>query len=115
MGVFGGVVGSTVGTVTGAAIGLIPAVFTFGLSIPVGATMGLCTGAFAGSTTGVGGGGALGYGGFTHRKQLNDGAMGVWNKMHMSAASAKAKAADSASQLRNSMTSLMGGSTGETA
>merc|ERR1712151_1258409 len=70
-GVFGGVVGSTVGTVTGAAIGLIPAVFTFGLSIPVGATMGLCTGAFAGSTTGVVGGGALGYGGFTHRKQLN--------------------------------------------
>merc|ERR1712217_683621 len=52
-GVFGGVVGSTVGTVTGAAIGLIPAVFTFGLSIPVGATMGLCTGAFAGSTTGL--------------------------------------------------------------
>merc|ERR1712217_799003 len=100
MGIFGGVVDSTIGTVTGAAIGLIPAVFTFGLSIPVGATMGLCTGAFAGST---------------HRKQLNDGAMGVWNKMHTSATSAKAKAADSASQLRNSMTSLMGGSTGETA
>merc|ERR1719361_3306281 len=80
-GVFGGVVGSTVGTVTGAAIGLIPAVFTFGLSIPVGATMGLCTGAFAGSTTGVVGGGALGYGGFTHRKELNDGAIVVWNKM----------------------------------
>merc|ERR1712061_753609 len=76
---------------------------------------GLCTGAFAGSTTGVVGGGALGYGGFTHRKQLNDGAMGVWNKMHTSAASAKAKAADSASQLRNSMTSLLGGSNSETA
>merc|ERR1712050_588664 len=114
-GVFGGAVGSMVGTVTGGAIGLVPAVFTFGLSIPVGAAMGLCTGALAGSTTGVVGGGALGYGGFTYRKQLNDGVMGVWNKMHTSAASAKAKATDSASQLRDSMTSLMGGSTGETA
>lgn len=114
-GVFGGVVGSTVGTVTGGAIGLIPAVFTFGLSIPVGAAMGLCTGALAGSTTGVVGGGAVGYGGFTHRKELNDGAVGVWNKMYTSAASAKTRAVDSASQLKDSMTSLMGGSTGETA
>jgi len=114
-GIFGGVVGSTVGTVTGAAIGLVPAVFTFGLSIPVGATMGLCTGAFAGSTTGAVGGGALGYGGFTHRKQLNDGAMGVWSKMSTSAAFARTRAADSASQLRDSMTSLVRGSTGETA
>lgn len=66
MGVSGGAVGLLVGSATGAAWGVIPALLTFGLSIPVCATLaggvGLCVGATAGAASGFVGGGVAGYG-----------------------------------------------------
>jgi len=51
----GGATGLATGTVAGAVCGLVPAFFTFGLSIPVFATVGgaagLCTGTLAGGAT----------------------------------------------------------------
>lgn len=62
----GGVVGTATGSAIGAAIGIVPAFFTFGLSIPLGAVIGGATGLFAGaavgSTSGLLGGAALGGG-----------------------------------------------------
>merc|ERR1712032_548796 len=57
----GGATGLATGSMVGAACGLIPAVFTFGLSIPIGAAIGGSTGLVAGTVAGgavglVGGG-----------------------------------------------------------
>eukprot|EP00933_Yihiella_yeosuensis_P059669 TRINITY_DN6121_c1_g1_i1.p1 TRINITY_DN6121_c1_g1~~TRINITY_DN6121_c1_g1_i1.p1 ORF type:complete len:360 (-),score=90.62 TRINITY_DN6121_c1_g1_i1:301-1380(-) len=66
LGVGGGVTGLATGSAIGAAVGILPAFFTFGLSIPIGAAMGggtgLFVGAAAGGTAGAVGGGAAGYG-----------------------------------------------------
>jgi hypothetical protein len=71
-GVVCGATGGGAGALAGAAVGVVPAIFTFGLSIPVCATIGLCCGTVAGGSFGVVSGGALGYGGFKHRKELGD-------------------------------------------
>lgn len=66
LGTGGGAMGLLIGSATGAAWGVIPAFLTFGLSIPVGATVlgaaGMVTGATAGGAVGLVGGGAVGYG-----------------------------------------------------
>lgn len=66
--------GMTAGGVVGAAVGVVPAVFTFGLSIPfcaaVGGGAGFFCGAAVGSTTGAITGGATGYGVYARRNQL---------------------------------------------
>merc|ERR1712100_450883 len=72
-GVAGGVTGGTVGLVAGAAIGVVPAFFTFGLSIPIGATIGLATGAATGGAVGAVGCGTAGFVGYTHRKEIGEG------------------------------------------
>merc|ERR1712151_2137 len=74
--VVGGAATGTFGTVAGAAVGIVPAIFTFGLSIPAGALVGGCVGTAVGGSVGAVGGGALGYGGFTHRETLSQG----WSK-----------------------------------
>mmetsp|Transcript_84824 Transcript_84824/g.245091 ORF Transcript_84824/g.245091 Transcript_84824/m.245091 type:complete len:380 (+) Transcript_84824:52-1191(+) len=60
-----GAAGMVSGGLLGAACGLVPAVFTFGLSIPIGAVigggLGLVSGATLGGTAGLVGGGAIGY------------------------------------------------------
>jgi len=65
LGASGGATGLVSGGLVGAALGLVPAVFTFGLSIPVGAALGggtgLCVGSAVGSTAGFVGGGIAGY------------------------------------------------------
>jgi len=65
LGTSGGSVGLVSGGLLGAACGLVPAVFTFGLSIPVGAAIGSGVGCgigvTLGSTSGFVGGGTLGY------------------------------------------------------
>lgn len=65
LGAGGGATGLVGGGAIGAALGLVPAAFTFGLSIPVGAAIGSSIGAVAGSTVagaaGFLGGGVLGY------------------------------------------------------
>merc|ERR1712060_585424 len=72
------------GTIVGAAFGLIPAVFTFGLSIPIGAAIGGSTGLVAGTVAGgaVGfvGGGVAGRTAHKHREQIGDGVAAVANK-----------------------------------
>jgi hypothetical protein len=64
LGTAGAATGTTLGAAGGALIGLVPAIFTFGLSIPIGAVVGggagLCVGAAAGTATGFVGGGAVG-------------------------------------------------------
>merc|ERR1712216_568909 len=61
------------GGAIGAACGVVPALFTFGLSIPVGAVLGgaagLCMGTVAGGTVGLVGGGAAGRWAYKHRAQ----------------------------------------------
>merc|ERR1719375_2584838 len=63
----GGVGGGAVGAGAGALVGLPAALFTFGLSIPVCATMGGVLGVTAGATTGAAAGGAAGYTGHKYR------------------------------------------------
>ena len=48
----------------------MPALFTFGLSIPVGASIGLMAGATTGGSAGAVGGGAIGFAGFTYREEI---------------------------------------------
>lgn len=84
LGAGGAASGLAVGTTLGAVVGFVPAVFTLGLSIPVGAAIGggagLMTGAAIGSTAGVVGGGAAGYGVYTEREQLKAGAQQAWQR-----------------------------------
>merc|ERR1712084_126116 len=75
--VVGGAATGTFGTVAGAAVGIVPAIFTFGLSIPAGAVVGGCVGTAVGGSVGAVSGGALGYAGFTHRKTISQG----WSKV----------------------------------
>merc|ERR1719362_2665631 len=78
IGAAGGGLGLLAGGVAGAAVGLVPALFTFGLSIPVcaaiGGGAGACLGTAAGGTTGIVGGGAVGYGAYnaySQRKEIS--------------------------------------------
>jgi len=108
MAVLGGTVGTTAGGICGAlaggAFGVVPAVFTFGLSIPVGAGIGLMAGATTGGGAGVVGGGAIGFAGFTYRDEIK-----------RSAEYLRRKSMDSAEQVKKSVKSLVGAGTGETA
>merc|ERR1712232_857822 len=61
----GAIVGGTtlgaVGTLAGAVAGVVPAIFTFGLSIPAGAMIGMCAGTAFGGSAGAVSGGIAGY------------------------------------------------------
>merc|ERR1712228_268241 len=65
LGSAGGVIGLGTGSVIGMAAGILPAFFTFGLSIPIGAVaggaIGLSSGVMVGAGVGSVGGGAAGY------------------------------------------------------
>merc|ERR1712083_288084 len=69
LGLSGGAVGGVAGGFLGGAVGILPAFFTFGMSIPicavVGSSAGFCSGLTVGGSTGLVSGGALGYMGFT--------------------------------------------------
>jgi len=71
--------GLAVGGAIGAAIGIVPALFTFCLSIPVGAALGggcgLVVGGAAGTTTGAAAGGAVGFGAYTKRAEIKKAAL----------------------------------------
>lgn len=85
LGATGGVAGLATGTIIGVAVGFVPALFTFGLSIPIGAAIGASTGLVIG--TGVGGaagalgGGAAGYGAYSKRGEIREGAQNTLNKV----------------------------------
>jgi len=84
MGAGGAMSGLAVGSAAGAVVGLVPAVFTLGLSIPVGAAIGggagLLTGAAVGSAAGAMGGGAAGFKVYTERDQLKAGVQQAFQK-----------------------------------
>merc|ERR1711972_133137 len=65
-------------------VGVPAALFTFGMSIPlcatIGAVVGGGTGATVGGTTGLVTGGAAGYQVFAHKEGIKDGAASVLNK-----------------------------------
>lgn len=69
----GGAVGGIAGGFIGAAVGFVPAVFTFGLSIPafaiIGSGLGLGSGALTGSVVGLVGGAGVG-GGIAYRQEV---------------------------------------------
>lgn len=71
LGTAGAAGGVCVGGAVGALAGLVPALFTFGLSIPVGAVVGgsagLILGGAAGTSAGFAGGGAVAYVGYRQR------------------------------------------------
>jgi hypothetical protein len=111
--VVGGGAGAIVGTTTGAALGLLPAIFTFGLSIPVGAAIGCCMGTTSGAAAGAAGGSAVGYGGYTYKKEIRTAADKLATKVKEQTACAKSKACMSAAKVTASIKSY--GSTGGTA
>lgn len=119
----GGVVGGSAGAVTGALLGVVPAIFTLGFSIPVGGGIGLCCGTAAGSTAGAIGGGALGFGGFKYRNEIAGTVDKAWTRVSTTTGQVKTKAServsqvrmkaiDSVSHVKDSVKSLVGGSTG---
>jgi len=73
----GGALGCAGGVFVGGAVGVVPALFTFGLSIPAGAVVGgvvgFHAGAAAGAAAGATVGGAAGHGGWVWRVELHDG------------------------------------------
>merc|ERR1712241_767000 len=104
MGVGGGVVG--------AAIGVPAALFTFGLSIPVCATVGAAigggTGATVGGTTGFVGGGAVGHYGYKNREGIKDAAATVVNKVDECKNYAKTKVSNSAGYISTRINTALG-------
>jgi len=101
--VAGGGAGAVVGTTAGAALGLIPALFTFGLSIPVFAVVGGCIGTASGTATGAAGGGAIGYGGYTYKKEIRAGAKTVVTTVNDNTQLAKNKLQFSAAKVSESI------------
>merc|ERR1719336_1183617 len=74
VGAGGAGVGLLSGGALGAAVGVLPALFTFGLSIPIGAVIGagcgMAVGGAAGGTVGFTGAGAVGFGAYTKRAEI---------------------------------------------
>merc|ERR1719343_1789687 len=106
-----GTAGLATGASVGAAVGLVPAIFTFGLSIPVGAAIGGSIGATTGGTVGFGTGGVLGYGIYTKRKEIKDAAGSV--KVFVKTKAQEATRA--ATSAVNTVKTKLSGSTGSTA
>jgi hypothetical protein len=100
MGTGGAVTGAATGSIAGAAAGLPFALFTFGLSIPVGAVLGggagIVVGATTGATAGAMGGGAAGYGAYQNREQICNAAGAVAAKATSGAEFVKDKASNGA-------------------
>mmetsp|Transcript_52728 Transcript_52728/g.123312 ORF Transcript_52728/g.123312 Transcript_52728/m.123312 type:complete len:330 (-) Transcript_52728:300-1289(-) len=94
LGTAGAVSGLFLGGVAGSALGLIPALFTFGLSIPfgamVGGTCGFVAGGAAGCTAGGACAGAVGYGAYTRREKIQANLKELLTFTHTKARKAKA-------------------------
>lgn len=114
LGTGGGVAGLAAGSVAGAAAGLPLALFTFGLSIPVGAVVGggagACVGAVTAGTAGAVGGGAAGYS-YEHRAQIKNGYDNAVDR----AAKCKDYVKETAVNSRDSVVARLRGSTGGSA
>merc|ERR1719488_316747 len=107
--VVGGAGGGLVGAGAGALVGLPAALFTFGLSIPVCATVGGAVGATAGATTGAAAGGAAGYTGHKYKKEISDSARSLFGKARTRTNQITAKAVDSVSHAKRVLVGGTGG------
>jgi hypothetical protein len=101
----GAAAGATAGGVIGVACALPAALFTFGLSIPVGAAVGAGSGLCVGGSVGIVTGGAAGY--KTHREK--ETISNALNSVFTKAMVCKDKALDSTSNLKMSVVARMGG------
>mmetsp|Transcript_41393 Transcript_41393/g.122870 ORF Transcript_41393/g.122870 Transcript_41393/m.122870 type:complete len:487 (+) Transcript_41393:3-1463(+) len=113
LGAGAGAAGFVTGGTIGAAVGSPLALFTFGLSIPVGAAVGaasgLCIGTATGSTVGLVGGGAVGYSVQTHKKEISEGVSGAISKVNAVKVAAIGTASSSAATLRARIVGGTGG------
>jgi hypothetical protein len=119
VGAAGGGLGLLAGGAAGAAVGLVPALFTFGLSIPVcaaiGGGAGACLGTAAGGTTGFVGGGAVGYGAYnaySQRKEISLGASEALTKLGGMAESVKEGAKERANMSASFIKARLSGTGG---
>merc|ERR1712232_297164 len=118
-GTVSGATGAVGGGVVGAAVGVPAALFTFGLSIPVCATIGAAigggTGATVGGTTGFVSGGAMGHYGYKNREGIKDVTTSVVNKVDECKTYAKTKVSNSADYISTRVNAVLGrGHSGET-
>merc|ERR1712129_300491 len=115
----GAVVGGTtigaVGTLIGAAAGVVPAIFTFGLSIPAGAMIGMCAGTAFGGSAGAVTGGVAGYTGFTHGKAIKEKVKGSLSAATSKADNLKIKALTCVGDAKTSLSAHVSASTGGSA
>jgi len=123
LGAGGAATGTLAGGAAGAVAGLPLALFTFGLSIPVGAMVGggagCVLGTAAGATTGFIGGGATGYGVYTKRGEIRSAAGSVAAKVQQGSDLVKGRAVKSVEYTKGMVVAakarLAGAGTGETA
>merc|ERR1719323_1717033 len=105
LGVGGGAAGVAVGGTAGALAGLPLALFTFGLSVPVGAVFGggagLAVGATTGASIGAVGGGAAGFGAYSKRDDIRKAASKVASTVGDGTAYVKGKASQSRTLLQS--------------
>lgn len=111
-GAAGAACGAAVGGLAGGALGVVPSLFTFGLSIPATAIIGACAGTVTGGGMGVFGGGAVGATGFTYRKEIANGVEKVWADAGAQVGYASNKVRSQASALSKSVRSLVGSTGG---
>merc|ERR1712204_105838 len=113
--VVGGTTMGAVGTLIGAAAGVVPAIFTFGLSIPAGAVIGMCAGTAIGGSAGAVTGGVTGYTGFTHGKDIKEKVKGSLSTASSKAENLKIKALACAGDAKTSLSARVIASTGGSA
>jgi len=104
IGASGGATGVIAGGIAGVACGIPPALFTFGLSIPLGAMVGsgagLVIGTSVGGIAGLVSGGAVGFTGYTKRDAITGGANCAWAKVSNCAEAVQAKASASTEYMK---------------
>lgn len=109
--------GSLAGGVVGCAAGVPAALFTLGLSVPVGGVLGtstgFCVGGAVGSTVGLVGGGAAGYGVYTKKDDLRETINTGLGSLRESLENAKVQAHTSLIQLSERFSSVEHGSAGD--
>jgi hypothetical protein len=113
MGTSGAAAGFVGGATIGAAMGVPAALFTFGMSIPIGAAVGsaagFCTGAAVGGGVGLVGGGAAGYGVYTKKDKLRNRMVESWANLKHGAGSATSRTCESAADLRSRIVGRVSG------
>eukprot|EP00928_Gymnodinium_smaydae_P034401 TRINITY_DN24389_c0_g1_i3.p1 TRINITY_DN24389_c0_g1~~TRINITY_DN24389_c0_g1_i3.p1 ORF type:complete len:400 (-),score=73.90 TRINITY_DN24389_c0_g1_i3:269-1468(-) len=109
VGAAGAASGFAAGGLFGALAGVIPAFFTFGLSIPVcaavGSSCGFVAGSTAGASTGLVAGGAAGLGVYGKRHAIEAVARSTWTKLETFLARARAASLAHATAAKNTANS----------